>query len=329
MKKRIINWKILIYLGFSVILLGQKKATFEKSNKYPVIIDVSGSVFITGRDDKKHPAKKGLILVERAKIETDVKSKIVIGLDEFRRAYIEQNSVIDIPSISWESGEAAYFDLKQGSFRWSQDPRNKESYAIFLRSSLFNFRAPPGNYVLLLKPEIPLASLKVLSGQVEFAALNSDESALIKENEKIEFKGILESGEIVYDILLKGKKIPRGALSKVEKLTHEEMDQYSLERERKELEEENRRIQRIKAQKRKIEENQICHHPNGRFNQCVWICEGNPKNEKKICRLDLQGVQCSRKRCDGNGQWSDRQILTKANGASSCKVNPVIDQCDY
>ena len=69
----------------------------------------------------------------------------------------------------------------------------------------------------------------------------------------------------------------------------------------------------------------VCKEPVGRFNQCSWTCEGNPKGEKK-CRTDLDGVKCVRRLCRANGTWSDPKRLP-ASESGSCESVPVVKDC--
>jgi hypothetical protein len=141
---------------------------------------------------------------------------------------------------------------------------------------------------------------------------------------------VLENDEIVYDVLLKGKKIPRGKLGLVENFTSEEKKLYSETQLKKE---EIQRLKKSQAEKKSQApprgKNDICEQPNGKLNQCAWICENNPKKEKKVCRLENPEVHCLRKRCNANGEWAEETEISKEKAASVCGVQPTVKDCDY
>ncbi|MEO0336449.1 MAG: hypothetical protein AAF202_08645, partial [Pseudomonadota bacterium] len=72
----------------------------------------------------------------------------------------------------------------------------------------------------------------------------------------------------------------------------------------------------------------ICRNPKGDINECAWMCQNNPKGQTR-CRTDLPQVNCVRKRCDGNGDWSDENRLP-ANFFDRCKPDGFkVAPCDY
>jgi hypothetical protein len=74
---------------------------------------------------------------------------------------------------------------------------------------------------------------------------------------------------------------------------------------------------------------EICHNPSGRFNQCAWHCQSNPKKEK-TCRTDLTNVSCVRTRCNANGIWSDASTVPKENAQGLCPAKGyLVKACDY
>jgi hypothetical protein len=70
----------------------------------------------------------------------------------------------------------------------------------------------------------------------------------------------------------------------------------------------------------------ICTEPKADFNQCSWICEGNPAGEKR-CRVDLPNVACVRRICRANGQWAEPKHLP-SNQSELCKPDrPAVGDC--
>ncbi len=72
---------------------------------------------------------------------------------------------------------------------------------------------------------------------------------------------------------------------------------------------------------------EICQAPAGRFNQCSWTCENNPKGEK-TCRTDLPNVTCVRRLCRANGMWVEPKRVP-ASESSRCVGNqPTVRDCE-
>lgn len=163
----------------------------------------------------------------------------------------------------------------------------------------------------------------VFRGKMDFRASQSEESRLIGEKQKAFFQGVREDGEVVFDLLLHGKKIPKGILSELIPLSEKDQSELKIDSPEKErLAELARR--KIEAAKSKG----ICNQPVGDFNQCAWVCIGHQKGMKN-CPTRKKGVSCERARCNANGVWSDKVTLGEEAGQWKCQAKPVVGKCDY
>jgi len=298
-------------------MVGQAQAT----PKYPQIFTVQGKVQWTDKDGKETAPKIKQVLIEKASLQTAEKSEVVVELDPHRKLKLFANSRVEIPAISWETGEAAAVILRNGTMRWEESRRNSN---VALRSDLFEFLSPVGDFIFKYDPQTAVAEVLALNGSMEFSALNGEDVALVTAGQKVQFQGVREGGEIVYDILLKGKKIPRGKLGLVEPLSEAEKKSYSPDKEKKRAEEIRKKaLAEQKAQQKPKDPHSICEGPAARLNQCAWVCENNPKKEKKTCRVDLPDVRCVRQRCNANGVWSE------STPSTGCGLAPVVKNCDY
>jgi hypothetical protein len=75
-----------------------------------------------------------------------------------------------------------------------------------------------------------------------------------------------------------------------------------------------------------IDSDELCTAPNGRFNQCSFTCEGNPKGEKR-CRTDLTNVSCVRKLCRASGLWSEPTRLPASQSTQCLPSQTVVGDC--
>jgi len=296
--------------------------------KYPVVTEIQGKVRWTDKDKKEGKLKTKQVLIEQAALETEAKSQVQVQIDDHRSLRLLPNSRVEFPSISWETGDAPVVVLKFGSMRWKESPGKK--YNIALRSDLFEFISPVGDVVLSYDPKAALAEAKVIKGSMEFSAMNAEDAALVTASQKVQFQGVREGDEIVYDVLLKGKKIPRGKLGLVQPFSAEDQKQFSEAQLKKEAEAEHKKAAAIrKAQEKPHDKDAICAAPEGKLNQCAWICENNPKKEKKVCRLETPGVLCLRKRCNANGEWAEATEVPKDKAQGLCGIQPLVKACDY
>ncbi len=151
--------------------------------------------------------------------------------------------------------------------------------------------------------------MKVLEGFLEFSALNGEEHIKVKAGERGIFQGVIEGGEIAYDILLKGKKIPKGQLLAVKPIDSKEMAKVA-EAEKKRLKDIERKKQNEMARASKSKRpGAICEGPSGKLNECVWLCLNNPKNEKKSCLVGKGRLPASASAAMRTGSGPRRRSL--------------------
>lgn len=73
---------------------------------------------------------------------------------------------------------------------------------------------------------------------------------------------------------------------------------------------------------------EICKNPSADLNQCSWVCEKNPVNEKK-CRTDLPNVNCVRRICNANGVWTNPVKLPAVFQEKCLPTGFIVKSCDY
>lgn len=319
------NLKVLL----SVFIFSFATAVLAAPPKYPVITAWQGTVWLTGKEGQRQPVSGKTVLREKALLQTSPSGFVKIQLDGVRTVSLLASTEVSFPAISWEGGEAPVLILKSGDIYWEQALGKSGAYKTALRSDLFEFLAPPGSYILSMDPGKAFASVKMLEGSMVFAALNAEDSVTVKAGQQVGFQGVIEEGEISYDILLKGKKIPKGALTAMTAVDPSILNKRA-ENEKKHLAEVAAEEKRHRAATERLKkEGFICAKPPGKFNQCAWVCTGNPKSEKKRCLASEKGVSCVRQRCNANGQWADPTALDAEKGSILCSANPVVAACDY
>jgi hypothetical protein len=312
-------------VGFYFLSTG---SAWAASVKYPHLTEISGKVSVTDREGKTSPGKKNALLIEKAAIETGPGSKATLQVDAHRRVQLLAATRLELPSISWETGEAPVLVLKHGTVRWRQ--ASKGSYNIALTSDLFEFLPPEGDYLFEYDPKTATASVKVVEGHISFSATHAEDVAEVGAGQKCQFQGVKESGEVVYDVLLKGKKIPRGQLGKVLPFSAAEKKQYaatSLKQEAAAFAKKEKAA--VAARESAKDPLQICKAPGARLNECAWICLNNPVKERSRCLVEKVGVSCVRRRCNANGEWAEDTEIPAEKAAAVCGVQAKVRACDY
>ncbi len=303
------------------------------SPKYPSIIKVEGQVLnLVTSSDKKNPSPVKLheVLREKAHLSVGPKARVQIQLDADRVFTLRADTELQVPAISWDSGEVPVLNLKRGSIEWKQAKGGKSAYNTVISSPLFQFIAPGGHYSLTIDPRKAWAQAQMFEGQMVFSALNAEESVQISSGQQVDFQGQIEDDEIAYDVLLQGRRIPKGALGKVVPL--------NLEDHKRLLEEEKVKRAQVEAQKKQEKakalklkkDGAICDKPFGRLNDCSWTCTNKKKNKQGLCLpVENQATLCVRHRCNANGDWAEATDLSVDQAAVKCKSETIVSECDY
>ncbi len=292
------------------------------------VLELKGRPLIEKRKDEssifsKTQLRKKELIRGSGSIHTDAKSEILLQLEPGIELKVYPDTEVTFPLIRWEDGRSDEFILKHGKVRWQSQGKSQ----IMLKSDLFESTLPEGIFVVIYEPAAPRVQLLALKGEAEFQEKNGEESVKVSAGKKVEFLGHREDGEIAYDVLLQGRKIPKGKKSAIEDLSKEDKQLFSIEAEKKSLEA-SKKKSKTNEGKNSARKNEICKRPGGTFNECRWVCENNPKDQRR-CRLDLSKVRCVRSRCNANGEWAESYELTPAAGTSICKPYPVVQACDY
>lgn len=290
----------------------------------PRILSARGKALVkTGRDEALREARAGQRLVERAELQTGADGSLKIQLDSERVITLLGGTQVTIPGIGWEGGDTPLVTLERGRLRWVSKTKDLK---VRLQSGLFDLPPGEGDFVFRFTPGAPEAELQVLAGRQEFSASNAEDSAVVKERERVVFHGTLEDGEIAADILLQGKRIPRGKLDAVVKMTEAEVAPYFAEETKAKEAEKKARERDLRRAADDRRDGVICSAPRGRLNECSWTCEGNPKGAKS-CQFGK--ASCVRRRCNANGQWAEPSVLSADDARLRCRTEPLVAACDY
>ncbi len=313
----------------SVSIDGQaasKGSSRKRAAKFPVVQTSLGSVVevkeyleVKNRsaeakvvDAKVRPGK---VFKDRALLRSGAESQARIQLNKENTLILMPMTELEIPAIHWEVGKIDSLVLNSGSFRIIC----KIDCGLRVRSKIFDEVVGVGDFIFTYDEKGPWMRAEALDGEINFRGLENEVQVLLKSGELAEFKGQFDNGEVLYDILLRGRKVAKGQMTPVQKIPKDRQAKLWLEEEKF-----HKKAAAIKkAQTRAAD--QICDQPWGRLNECAYQCVRNPKSAK-ICDLE-GGARCIRRRCNANGQWSDETIL--GGQESQCEFRDVVKLCDY
>ncbi len=272
------------------------------------VLSVKGKVVDLSLSAKVKPWTMRSKVADRLelRLEKGAETQIQLNPQMILTAYGDTD--FEIPIIGWESRQFKQIKLKEGILRLQI---RKPTFDFVFSTPFFEVHQPEGLWVYHVDKERALADILDLQGKLEVNILNSDDKVALKSGERISFRGVLEEGEIAYDLLLEGRKIPKGRWMEVQKITSQDHQNYSLEFERK------RRDRELKAQAHHEQHNKInaiCTKPVGDLGDCIW-------------RKKKEG--CIRMRCTADGIWKDSQVVQEGACDKMAGWTSAAKKCDY
>lgn len=292
--------------------------------KTPLIVFVKGSATVlTGRDESPASARAGVRLVEKAELKTGPGAELHVQLDSARTLILSEGTRIAIPGIRWEGGEVPQVNLQDGRVRWTS-----KAEGVRLQTPIFDLTVPAGDFIFAYDAKTARAEVWTIEGEITFGATNAETSVKVAAGRKAWFQGVIEEGEVAADLLLQGRKIPRGKLNGPVALTATELKPYLEEAQTRAAESKRAAARSRQRKEADRKEGVICGEPRGRFNECAWTCDGN-KAEAPHCRIGSPDVSCVRRRCNANGKWAEPKILDADEARARCKATAVVGRCDY
>lgn len=314
---------VLVFLGGWIPIYAEQLKPVDgeslrfKASKFPSIGAIIGkATVVTGKPEKETELKVKMVLREKALFNLSEEALVRVDLSEEDSIFLYAGAEFDLPVIDPENGNIEYLLLKKGRMRLVI-----QSEAVrVLKSPLFTDSIGRGDYIFTMLPKEARFSVDILKGSLAFRGLLSELYQPLFEKDSAFFQGVLENGEIAYDILMHGKKVAKGNVGKISKLSAKENEAFLAPL--KQLE------KSFIAQKAKKapppDPTMICKNPGGRLQDCSWVCEGSAS--KKDCKPGA-GVQCIRRRCSAEGEWVDAYSLRVQEW--KCSAKPLVTKCDY
>lgn len=305
------------FLAFALLLVQNATAAIPVLKSYvghPLIHLVDGNV-------KVEPVK-GKQIEQTFTVKTAAKEqiKIELGKDFYVIVFPESSAKVEGYYITKKDFKVKSVNFNSGRFYVKNGSNIEDDLTVIYQSDFFIWKNSEKNnqreFFVELNPAI--AQVGFCAGEAGIAASLFDHEIVknLKFQEGASFQGVLKDGQLEFDQLLQNRKIPKGEWKENFTCDFKQILKEMNDLEASEIARSKKAAQtkKIEDKKRKQEyDKSVCHDPNGQFNGCLWRWE-----EKS----------CIRYRCDGQGQWQDRQQLPK-NQNYHCETKPKVSKCDY
>lgn len=284
-----------------------------------VVKEMAGSGTLRLPDGSSVPVTIGLEVFERDLLTADKGSKIFVEFKDGNLIQVQEDSAVKVEEYEMaEEKRKAVINLLKGQLKNQVNKKyngTTTSYEIKTKVAVAGVRGTV--FMVSYKEGTKVETeIKAAEGKVFFSNKDYSESREVNAGEKVTF--VASAEDVFTENDIKGFVV-RGYMTPVYKMKPAEIEDVKKMR---------NPAKRETASAGSSQANSICQEPAADLNQCLWVCENNPKGEK-ACRTDLPQVACLRKRCNGNGQWAEETRLP-ASFYDQCqpqgyKVSP----CDY
>lgn len=293
------------------------------ANQIKVLQVVSGPEVIVG-ENQKIKLTQSTILTDRTHFKTAVNQFVKIQLGGFYELSILDQSDILVDLKDVEGHPNSYIiQLNHGQIYLKRisnptKPILDQKIELNLKSVFFDWKVSSEknlDIMIELKTQDPRVSFCQREGDFEVSLFDHEKKINLKTLEGVEFQGVNESSQVAFDILLNGRKIPKGHWQQVRKCNFEEIKQKEsdfIKMEKLETEIHQKKNLKMKLDKQKADSKYLCHSPYGQLNECAWV---------------LKAGRCQKTRCNAEGKWTSSEMISIAE-APECKAKPFVSICD-
>lgn len=306
----------------------RKLAEFKKEARGPrvgYVHTVIGSASLKLSDGTKRKVVKGIEVHEKDEVQTSLRGHVKIEFDDGNIANVKPNSKLRLEHYEMGESKKAILNLIKGKVRSKVKVRYNGETSYFRVKTKSAVAGVRGTDFVVEHEEKDRVVTKVTTfkGSVAFEGSDTDSGVEISKGQQASFIVASASDSEVFTDEEISDFVAKGYMTPVYSLSEAELQQL------KRLTEVGQPIKRSVASTRASKSSEsVCNAPPGDVNQCMWKCQNNPKGEKR-CRTDLPQVNCLRKRCDANGNWSDESRLP-ASFYERCEPNGFrVGPCDY
>lgn len=281
---------------------------------------VMGKAFLKLPSGDEVRVTKGARVHEKDQIRTRLRGHVKIVFDDGNITNIKPSTEIIVEEYEMGKSKKAILDLIKGKVRSKvkQKYNGKSSFfQVKTKSAVAGVRGT--DFVVEYSEKSrQITKVTTLKGEVRFGGLEYKERVPIEKGQQASFIVAKNDSEVFSDDEI-SDFVAKGYMTPVYSLSEAELNEITNVTEVGELVTRAVASQKLAA---------ICKSPKGELNQCYWHCSNNPNNAHR-CRTDLPQVNCIRKKCDANGEWSDESRLPASFYNSCLPQGYRLGPCDY
>lgn len=286
-----------------------------------VIEVIKGDAFVKTPAGKKLKIAKGMRVHEKDKIITRLRGHVKIVFDDGNIVNIKPASEIVVEEYEHGKEKRALLNLIKGKVRSKVKQKyNGETsyYRVQTKAAVAGVRGT--DFVVEYDDgERSVTKISTIEGVVKFGGKNYEERVDIRGGQAASFIVAANDSDVFSEDEI-SEFVAKGYMTPVYDLSAAELEELKTRTEVGDP------LANRKLASQPVD--YICSSPQAKLNQCVWICQNNPKGSER-CRTDLPQVNCVRKRCNANGDWAEESRLPASFHTSCEPKGHRVDECDY
>lgn len=293
------------------------------ANQIKILQVVSGPEVTVG-GSQKIKLTQSTILKDQARFKTAANQFVKVQFGGFYElSILDQTDVlVDLKDIEGHSNSYTV-QLNQGQIYLKKilslkKPVLDQKIELNLKSVFFDWKISSEktmDLMIELKTQDPVISFCQREGEFQVSLFDHEKKNVLNTLEGVQFQGLNEAGKVGFDILLNGRKIPKGLWQQVHKCNFDEIEQKEsdfVKMEKLEAEIHQKKALKMKRDKQKADSKFLCHGPYGQLNECAWV---------------LKAGRCQKTRCNAEGKWTGSEMISIAE-APECTAKPFVSMCD-
>ena len=288
------------------------------------VLQVVSQPEVTVAENRKLKIIKNSVLKDLSHFKTGANQFVKIQLGSFYElSILDQTEVFVEQKIS--TGQLISYEVKfiEGQIylqKLSKIKKNEldQTAELKLHSAFFDWKLSNElnmDLMIELQKNEPRIRFCNRVGEFQVSLFDHEKKIVLKSLESVEFKGVNEVGVVAFDILLNGRKIPKGHWQEPQKCSFEEIMKKESEftkLEQIETQKQQQKVRKNRIDKQKADDRFLCHNPYGQLNECSFV---------------LRSGRCQKARCNAEGKWTSSELISIAE-APECTVKPFVAQCN-
>lgn len=273
------------------------------SRRYPVVTSVHKEVKMTSSSGVASNLKVAEVLKEKVTLTGSEESVLRVDLSEDIYLVVKGLFGLEIPFISQEYPHVSQVKILDGSLRIV----NRSDDSLVILSDLSETQVFRGDYQFDYIRSVPQMTWTTIEGSLDVKGLEHESSARLITGQRATFTGELDLGKVVYDVLLKGRRVARGRLSSMTVISEKEMQNFKKD-------------DWSKSTPKKIAVTTTTLNPK-------WICK-SPYAEAFQCRVLCEDGVGIKQLCNANGQWGGNESVA-IQRFGGCPKTPKLINCSF